>query len=44
MKVYIDTNIVIDVLEQRQPYVQYSGDVFLMVIDGKIDGVEYTAV
>ncbi|GHV78934.1 DNA-binding protein [Spirochaetia bacterium] len=39
MKVYIDTNIVIDILEQRQPHVQYSGDVFLMVIDGQIDGI-----
>ncbi|GHU49398.1 DNA-binding protein [Spirochaetia bacterium] len=39
MNVYIDTNIVIDVLEQRQPYVQYSGAVFLMVLNGQIDGI-----
>ncbi|GHV78000.1 DNA-binding protein [Spirochaetia bacterium] len=39
MKIYFDTNIIIDILEQRQPYLRYSGDVFLMVINGQIDGI-----
>jgi predicted nucleic acid-binding protein len=39
MKVYFDTNIVIDVLEQRQPFFKNSSAVFLLASDEKIDGI-----
>jgi predicted nucleic acid-binding protein len=39
VKVFFDTNVIIDILERREPFLQFSMDVFLMVADGKIDGI-----
>jgi predicted nucleic acid-binding protein len=39
MKVYFDTNVVIDVLERRQPFFKDSSAVFLMATDRVIEGI-----
>ncbi|GHU81554.1 DNA-binding protein [Spirochaetia bacterium] len=39
MKVYFDTNILIDLLEQREPHFEYSKSVVLMVADGQLEGI-----
>lgn len=39
MRVYFDTNVIIDILEQREPYFNYSRSVFMMVTDGLLDGI-----
>jgi predicted nucleic acid-binding protein len=39
MKVYFDTNLLIDLLEQREPYFKYSRSVFLMAADGQLEGI-----
>jgi predicted nucleic acid-binding protein len=39
MKVYLDTNIIIDVLEHREPFVKNSSAVFLMASDRIIEGI-----
>jgi predicted nucleic acid-binding protein len=37
MKVYLDTNIIIDILERREPYYNDSNALFLLAIDKKIN-------
>ena len=39
MKVYLDTNIVIDILKRRKPYYEDSNAIFMLAVDGKIDGI-----
>ena len=39
MKIYFDTNIVIDILERREPYYKNSNEVFLHVINDDINGI-----
>jgi predicted nucleic acid-binding protein len=39
MKVYFDTNIVIDVLEKRQPFFKDSYTIFLMAAKREIEGI-----
>ena len=39
MKVYFDTNIVIDILEKREPFFKDSYEVFLMAAERKIEGI-----
>jgi predicted nucleic acid-binding protein len=35
MKLYLDTNIIIDVLESREPFYHDSNAIFLLAIDKK---------
>jgi predicted nucleic acid-binding protein len=39
VKVYLDTNILIDILERREPFFQCSKNVFLLAAEGMIDGI-----
>jgi predicted nucleic acid-binding protein len=39
MKVYFDTNIVIDIIEKREPFFKYSYAVFLMAAERKIEDI-----
>ena len=39
MKVYFDTNIIVDILKHREPYYEDSYNVFMLIIDGKIEGI-----
>jgi predicted nucleic acid-binding protein len=39
MKLYFDTNVVIDILERREPHYKSSNEVFEYAIDNKIDCV-----
>jgi predicted nucleic acid-binding protein len=39
MKVYFDTNIVIDILEKRHPFFKDSYTIFLMAAEKEIDGI-----
>ncbi|GHV96426.1 PIN domain-containing protein [Spirochaetia bacterium] len=39
MKVYFDTNIIIDILERRDPFFKDSADIFLMASDRAIEGI-----
>jgi len=43
MKVYFDTNIVIDILKRREPFYEASNRVFMHVVNGKIDGIICTS-
>lgn len=37
MKVYLDTNIIIDILERREPHYSDSNAIFMLAVDKKID-------
>jgi predicted nucleic acid-binding protein len=39
MKVYFDTNIIIDILKCREPYYGNSNKVLMLAVDEKIDGI-----
>ena len=39
MKIYFDTNIVIDILKRREPYYKDSNAIFMLAIDKKIEGI-----
>ena len=39
MKVYFDTNIVIDILKRREPHYENSNGIFMLAVDEKIDGI-----
>jgi predicted nucleic acid-binding protein len=39
MKVYFDTNIVIDILEKRHPFFKDSYTPFLMAVEREIEGI-----
>jgi predicted nucleic acid-binding protein len=39
MRVYFDTNVIIDILERREPFFQCSKDAFLLAAEGIIDGI-----
>ena len=39
MKLYFDTNIVIDILKRREPYYENSNAIFLSAANEKIDGI-----
>jgi predicted nucleic acid-binding protein len=39
MKIYFDTNIVIDILEKREPFFKDSCAAFLMAAERKIEGI-----
>ena len=39
MKIYFDTNIVIDILKRREPYYENSNAIFMLAVDEKIDGI-----
>ena len=43
MKIYFDTNIIIDVLKRREPFYENSNKIFMLAIDGKIDGIVCTS-
>jgi len=36
MKIYFDTNIIIDVLKRREPFYENSNKIFMLAVDGKI--------
>ena len=38
MKVYFDSNIIIDILKHRIPFFENSNRIFMLAVDGKIDG------
>jgi len=42
MKIYFDTNIIIDVLKRREPFYKNSNKIFMLAVDGKIDGIVCT--
>jgi len=39
MKVLFDTNIVIDILKHREPYYENSNEVFMLIVNEKIEGI-----
>ena len=39
MKIYFDTNIVIDILKLRKPHFEKSNAAFLLAVNGQIDGI-----
>jgi predicted nucleic acid-binding protein len=39
MKVFFDTNIIVDVIEQREPFFTQSSQIFLMAASGAIEGL-----
>jgi len=43
MKIYFDTNIIIDVLKHREPFYENSNMIFMLAVDGKIDGIVCTS-
>jgi predicted nucleic acid-binding protein len=43
MKIYFDTNIIIDVLKHREPFFENSNKIFMLAVDGKIDGIVCTS-
>ena len=43
MKVYFDTNIVIDILRHREPYYVNSNEIFMLAVDEKLDGIISTS-
>jgi predicted nucleic acid-binding protein len=43
MTVYLDTNIIIDILERRYPHYENSNKVFQLIVDGVIDGIIATS-
>lgn len=43
MKIYFDTNIIIDVLKRREPFYENSNMIFMLAVDGKIDGIVCTS-
>ena len=44
MKVFFDTNIVIDILKRREPHYEDSNKIFMLATDEKIDGIISTNV
>ncbi len=38
MKILLDTNVVLDLLLAREPFVRQAGEIFLMVENGRIEG------
>jgi len=43
MKIYFDTDIIIDVLKRREPFYENSNMIFMLAVDGKIDGIVCTS-
>ena len=39
MKIYFDTNIVIDILKRREPHYENSNAIFMLAINEKIEGI-----
>jgi len=37
MKIYFDTNIIIDVLKRREPFYENSNKILMLAVDGKIE-------
>ena len=43
MKIYFDTDIIIDVLKRREPFYENSNMIFMLAVDGIIDGIVCTS-
>jgi len=43
MKIYFDTNIIVDVLKHREPFYENSNKILMLAVDGKIDGIVCTS-
>jgi len=43
MKIYFDTNIIIDVLKRRESFYENSNKIFMLAVDGKIEGIVCTS-
>ena len=39
MKIYFDTNIIIDILKRREPFYNDSNKIFMLAVDGQVDGI-----
>jgi predicted nucleic acid-binding protein len=39
MRVFFDTNVIVDVIERREPFFNHSSAVFLMAVNGQIEGL-----
>jgi len=39
VKLYFDTNIIIDILKRREPFFENSNRIFLLATEGKIEGI-----
>jgi predicted nucleic acid-binding protein len=38
MKVFFDTNVIVDIIERCEPFFKHSFDVFLMAVNNRIEG------
>jgi len=43
MKLYFDTNIIIDILKNRKPFFENSNKIFMLAAEEKIDGIVGTS-
>ena len=43
MKLYFDTNIIIDILKHREPFFENSNKIFMLAAEEKIDGIVGTS-
>jgi predicted nucleic acid-binding protein len=43
MKIYFDTNVIIDVLKHREPFYENSNKILMFAVDGKIEGIVCTS-
>jgi predicted nucleic acid-binding protein len=43
MKLYFDTNIIIDILKNREPFFENSNKIFMLVAEEKIEGIVGTS-
>jgi len=43
MKIYFDTNIIVDVLRHREPFYENSNKILMLAVDGQIDGIVCTS-
>ncbi|GHV54684.1 hypothetical protein AGMMS49579_15760 [Spirochaetia bacterium] len=39
MRVFFDTNVIVDIIEQRELFFKHSSAVFLMAVNGQIEGL-----
>jgi predicted nucleic acid-binding protein len=43
MKLYFDTNIIVDILKHREPFFENSNKIFMLTAEEKIDGIVGTS-
>ena len=43
MKIYFDTNIIVDVLKHREPFYENSFKIFQLIVNEKADGIICTS-